>query len=273
MRRALALILASLAALGACGGRAEGEPASSERSGGSGGAGGSVYVPPYGGYCLGKGTQIATPAGSIAIEELRVGDEVQGFDLETHQVVTERVIDLFVYERQAVGLLRTALGPLHVTPTHPIYDAARRKFVPAGDLDASFDSFELASSWSIAPVTLGAFQPLPEAETVYNLTVANVHTYFAQGLLVHNKSRCGYPGDPPDCPCSPGECPMGPIAYGGAGGVGGVGGVGGFFSLGGFGGVAGMGAGGANEAGAGGVGEAGAGGTAGENEAGAGGAP
>jgi hypothetical protein len=184
-------------------------------------------------------------------EERAIGGDTV-FDLETNQVVTERVIDLFVHEKQAVGLLRTAFGALHVTPTHPIYDAAQRNFVPAGQLGAPFESLELASSWSTAPVAIGAFQPLSETETVYNLTVANVHTYFAEGLLVHNKSPWDYPADPPDWPCSSEDC-MGPLGFGGVGGYGGVDGVAGTngFSMAGSSGLPGLGAGGGDDAGAG----------------------
>jgi hypothetical protein len=174
---------------------------------------------------------------------------------------------VFVHVRQPVGLLHTALGVLTVTPNHPIYDAGQQRFVPAGSLSAPFQSLELASNWSTAQAVLSGFEPLTELEAVYNLTVADVHTYFAEGVLVHNKPRCGYPGDPPDCPCSGQECP--PLVSGGTSGVGGTSDVGGTGGTGGTSGTSGEGP-GLPEGGGPTSNEAGAGGAAGEPAGGAG---
>jgi hypothetical protein len=219
-----------------CGGKTSGveppTPIADNGGGASSGAGG-VHTgpkprpdpfPPD--SCFARGTLIATPTGNIPIQELRVGDLVQGFDLRRRAIVTQPVTEVLVHERQRIGLLRTAHGELKVTANHPVYDAARLDFVPAGSLRGPFRALELASNWSTAPATIGAFTPLDDVETVYNLTVANVHTYFAGGVLVHNKSRCGYPGDPPDCPCLADECTP-PFVSGGASGTSGSGGVGG----------------------------------------------
>jgi hypothetical protein len=143
-------------------------------------------------------------------------------------IVERPVTDVYEYAGRRVGLLQTTLGPLRVTPEHPIYDATTRSFVPAGSLTEPFAALELASSWSTAPSTLSAFSLLHEVETVYNLTVADVHTYFANGLLVHNKQP----------PCGP---PLVPLCLCGIGGsCGGAGGMG----FGGVSGAAGTGAGG-----------------------------
>lgn len=202
-----------------CGGNISGGPAepTSTAGRGSAGSGGSVNYPPIV-SCFGKGTRIATATGSIAIENVKIGDRVRAYDLATGKVVDELVTEVFVHVRQPVGELRTATGPLRVTANHPIYDASAGRFVAAGSLREPFQALELAGPWATSRGLLMGFVPLDEEETVYNFTVANVHTYFAEGLLVHNKSRCGYPGDPGDCPCFANEC--GGTAYGGTDGGG-----------------------------------------------------
>lgn len=204
-----------------CGGNTGGgsaEPTSTAGRG-SAGSGGSVNYPPIV-SCFGKGTRIATATGSIAIEDVKIGDRVQAYDLATGKVVNELVTEVFVHARQPVGELRTSTGPLRVTANHPIYDASAGRFVAAGSLSEPFQALELAATWATSRGLLRGFVPLEEEETVYNFTVANVHTYFAEGLLVHNKSRCGYAGDPPDCPCLPNEC--GGASSGGTGPGGGT---------------------------------------------------
>lgn len=226
---------------------------------GPAGVGGSNQLTPI--YCFGRGTRIATATGSIPIEDVRIGDYVQGFDLTTRAIVEKPVTEVFVHVSKPLGLLHSASGTLRVTANHPIYDVRLQTFVPAGTSNGPFQSLELASNWTTARTTIEGFEPLAEPENVYNLTVAEVHTYFANGILVHNKSRCGYPGDPPDCPCSGDECP--PITLPGTGGTGGTGGADGFGGSGsagsaGFGGVAGIG-GAAGTSNVGGIGAAGEG--------------
>lgn len=207
MSRRGALLLMTAVVATSCGGNTRGGPAESTSTAGRGpvGSGGFVNYPPIV-SCFGKGTRIATATGSIAIENVKIGDRVQAYDLVTDKVVDELVTEVFVHARQPVGELRTATGPLRVTANHPIYDASAGRFVAAGSLSGPFQAIELAATWTTSRELLTGFVPLDEEETVYNLTVANVHTYFAEGLLVHNKSRCGYPGDPPDCPCVDDEC-------------------------------------------------------------------
>jgi hypothetical protein len=127
--------------------------------------------------CVAEGVTIATPTGRVPVEKLNIGDSVVSYDVATK---TKRIsLVEHVSASHAERLFR--FGDLLVTGAHPIYVGNR---------------FELAAN--LAPgsemlrIDLGTerFDPI-EVElptTVYELSVSEPHTYFAGGLLVHNKA-------------------------------------------------------------------------------------
>lgn len=127
--------------------------------------------------CVAEGVNIETPSGPVPVEKLTVGDRVVSYDVasKTKQISTVEHVSSAHTER----LIR--IGDLLVTGAHPIY---------AGD------RFELAQNLASHGEGLGvdlATRPLEpmelaQAATVYELTVSEPHTYFAGGLLVHNKA-------------------------------------------------------------------------------------
>lgn len=127
--------------------------------------------------CVAEGTPIATPAGSTTIERLAPGDAVVAFDVRTRAFTTAEVVD--VERRNARGLVR--LGALAVTGDHPIF--ANGRFVRAAEVgeDAALVGLD-GQTRRLAPV----FEDTQAM--VYDLSVSEPHTYFAAGLLVHNKA-------------------------------------------------------------------------------------
>ncbi len=149
--------------------------------------------------CFGAGTQIATPDGEVAIETLQVGHQVLAYDESSGAVVASTVTAVFRHEASALGHLLLADGhALRVTAEHPIYCPRTRSYRPASELSAGEALLRLAPSQSVdgAPRSLQLEtttlqQPLaqlPETQTVYNISVATYENYFADGLLVHNKT-------------------------------------------------------------------------------------
>jgi hypothetical protein len=164
--------------------------------------------PPLPTGCFGRGTPVATPTGEVPIEQIRIGTLVLAYDLSRRRVIAARVLDTLVHEAQRVmELVPRDRSPIRVTPNHPIYALGAGSFWAAGELEGPAAVLALDSSASASVSWVDVFPSLqPDVATVYDLTVDAVHNYFAGGILVHNKSRCGYPGDPPDCPCITEEC-------------------------------------------------------------------
>ena len=129
--------------------------------------------------CVAAGTPIATPTGARAIETLRVGDEVKSYDVDRGTHVTTRVVGLRAARAPAV--LR--FGDLRVTGEHPIYTPAG--FEPAARIGAESRVFGMGGSW--LPIAAG--ERVDGETEVWCLSVGPPHTYFASGILVHNKER------------------------------------------------------------------------------------
>ena len=78
---------------------------------------------------------------------------------------------------------------LRVTANHPIYLPDQQRYADAGELAGDERLLTLTASTQTSSVISGAFQAsAADPVTVYNITVAGEHNYFAEGVLVHNKS-------------------------------------------------------------------------------------
>jgi hypothetical protein len=130
--------------------------------------------------CVAAGTIIATEDGPLPVETLRIGDRVFGFDPGARRRVLTTVTA--VVRTTATSTLILGSG-LRATPDHPVF--ADGTFRPAGELVPG--SMLLAENGAIVPVLSVAH--VPGEVTVYDLSVGWPHTYFAAGILVHNKGR------------------------------------------------------------------------------------
>jgi hypothetical protein len=154
-----------------------------------GGVGGTFGI--AGSYgCFVAGTQIATPSGTRAIEELKLGDVVLAYDEHAGRVVPRPVSATFVHPDHPVGSLPLSDGRvLRVTSNHPIYLPDQQRYADAGELRGDERLLTLAASTQTSSLIAGGFQAsTADPVTVYNITVEGEHNYFADGVLVHNKS-------------------------------------------------------------------------------------
>jgi hypothetical protein len=149
--------------------------------------------------CFPAGTPISTPSGDRAIQDLAVGDRVFGFDIKTGQTEEYPVTRTFKHGRDDTNTVYSPLikithakGSLLVTDNHWIYRRNGRigeyaNFDRAGTLRVG----DMLTTESGEEVAVTGIEPGPEYDFVYNLEVADVHTYFADSIRVHNSGPGG----------------------------------------------------------------------------------
>lgn len=126
--------------------------------------------------CLVEGTLVATPDGPRPIEELLPGDAVVCREGPGRVVATRRARRAAYRE-----LTLDRGGPLRVTREHPVWSTAG--WTPAGELRVG-DVVEGRSG----PAHVTAIVERRTPVDVYDLTVAPFANFYAENVLVHNKS-------------------------------------------------------------------------------------
>lgn len=151
-------------------------------------------VPCCTGTCFVAGTEVTLADGSTrAIEALRLGDSVLAFDVDKGALAASPVTHTFVHP-DSDGLV-IINGRLRATANHPFY--ANGRWVRADELGVGdtlvtlpAGATALASGSDVRAMSVSSLAFEPERATTYNIEVADQHTYFAGGALVHNKQQC-----------------------------------------------------------------------------------
>ncbi len=142
------------------------------------------------GVCFAAGTLVATPRGLIAIDELRIGDELLSAHEGRGARGVRRVVRTFRHEDQVVTRLLLGRGArlevLLVTEEHPFYVPSIGGFVAVRDLVPGFTEVGVMEGASLRVLEA---RTMDRTETVYNLEVEDFHTYFVgdSGVWVHNQ--------------------------------------------------------------------------------------
>jgi hypothetical protein len=144
--------------------------------------------------CFAAGTPVMTPQGPKPIEELQQGDLVLARDENNveGELQPKRVEKVFRREGETLEL-RIRGQVIRTTDTHPFF-VRGKGWTPAGELRPR----DLLSTDKGDWVEVDAVRPTGESEPVYNLRVADFHTYFVGrkewqfAVWVHNS--CG--GEP-----------------------------------------------------------------------------
>ena len=155
----------------------------------------AACTPPADDYydgCFGGRVRVLTPAGPVAIEALRVGDEVWSWDLARAAPVRRRVGR--VWQARGPVRLTLAAGALRiaeVTPSHPVWEAGAATWRAVGELGEGAKLLVWHGSGDPGEAALERVEEVAEPSDgpVYNLSVRGPEqTFFVEGALVHNKS-------------------------------------------------------------------------------------
>ena len=138
--------------------------------------------------CFVAGTLVETPNGLVAIEKLKVGDEVIAYDEATGKLAAKKIIDLIRPDPKSLYELtgRNANGgeeTFAVTDDHP-WRVAGKGWVKTVDLGLS-DRLETANG---PQLEIRSIRLTDRVEQTYNLTVGDWHTFVVgrERVIVHN---------------------------------------------------------------------------------------
>ncbi|MFJ7207395.1 ricin-type beta-trefoil lectin domain protein [Streptomyces sp. NPDC098789] len=138
--------------------------------------------------------------GTKPIGEIEVGDRVESANPETGDHQGTRRVDATMvhYDEDLVDLEVQGetgeLGTVHTTFNHPFWDDTSKTWIPAGQL---IPGHALVTDEG-RPAVIVAIAALATAADMYNLTIADLHTYYviagATPVLVHNADGSGMIG-------------------------------------------------------------------------------
>lgn len=137
------------------------------------------------------GTLVKTPDGSKKIEDIKAGDEVLSFKDET--IDYSKVIKIFKYPKPYYYTLEAGEYMVKVTYNHPFY-IGFNQFKIVEELKIG-DTVYVLENGQLTAKEITQKTRVEEESYVYNLTVDNTNTYFANDFAVHNKGGGGCEND------------------------------------------------------------------------------
>ena len=137
----------------------------------------SITVPTGG--CFIAGTGIDTVDDIVPIEILKVGDMVRTYDLKDKKHGESKITKTYKHEDMDGYLIIN--GVINTTVYHPFYSDG--DWIKAGDLSIGDKILHVDG----AEHTIDSIDKVDDKIDVYNIEVDDMHNYFAEGYLVHNK--------------------------------------------------------------------------------------
>lgn len=128
------------------------------------------------GGCFPEEVLVKTPSGDININKLKIGDQVISYNVKTNKEVISEVKEI----TSRVAPSYFIINGIKVTSEHPFYTSSgwkEAKKIIIGDY--LFDG----SKW----IEVYEKKLVSESIEVYNMHTTEPNTFFANGILVHNK--------------------------------------------------------------------------------------
>ena len=139
-------------------------------------------------FCFTAGTMVLTAEGEKRIEELEPGDLVWSYEPAGGRQELKEVVQTYENETEEVVHIHAGGKEITATPHHPFYSPVKG-WTDAVELRAG--DLLLRSSGEYVIVEQVQHEILESPEKVYNLEVEAYHTYYADGVVVHNIGGCG----------------------------------------------------------------------------------
>lgn len=146
----------------------------------------SIILAMFNPTCFTADTLVYTEDGQVCIEDVQVGDKVWAYNYETGEIELKEVLNVWVKETDELIHVTTSDGEtIDTTSNHPFW-VEDEGWVAAGDLDVG-DELTTTDGRQVE-ITDIEIEKLAEPIVVYNLEVADDHTYFIgeYEVLVHN---------------------------------------------------------------------------------------
>lgn len=135
------------------------------------------------GGCFIGSTPIFTNKGLVNIQNIQIGDIVLSFNPNTLELSMKEVTNVFVHEPEPYFTFTFSNGKsLGVTGNHPMFNYYTKTFVRADTMKVG----DHLMTEHTLPTELVSITSQDNSVNVYNLEVLDNHTYFANGVGVHN---------------------------------------------------------------------------------------
>ncbi|MEA2054152.1 MAG: PKD domain-containing protein [Candidatus Thermoplasmatota archaeon] len=156
--------------------------------------------------CFLAGTQITMADGSHKnIKQVEVGDMVKSFD--NGSIVIGEVTEVYSHNPSEMPEYYMVINDkLRVTPNHIIY--VNNEWIPARNIT---EGDELLGEHD-ETVIVTSVERVQEQAPTYNLEIQSYHTFFADGILVHNAKAPAEPIEPINNPPYTPSKPSGPTS-------------------------------------------------------------
>jgi hypothetical protein len=135
------------------------------------------------GFCIARGTHVATPEGRVLVEDLRVGQQVWSYDVDTNSLVPATVLGVFASRSEESLQINNRL---RLTAEHPVL--AKRDGKTAWRNAGTLRKGDVLIDSRLQPVRITSLKTIGGEVEVFDVAVDGPHNFFAGDLLVHNKS-------------------------------------------------------------------------------------
>lgn len=134
--------------------------------------------------CFAAGTKVAVENGYKNIEDIKPGDYVYSYNLDTNKKELKKVLETFIHQKDEIYTLKVNNQLIYTTEEHPFY------VINKGWINAEKLKFnDKLLSIKTGPTNIQNISKRNNKTYVYNFEVEDYHNYLItkEELLVHNK--------------------------------------------------------------------------------------